>query len=952
MSDQRLFHAHFRAANRITSLFLAFVICLCALFSFSITASASEDADRKVVRVGFFAYDGYHMMDEDGNKSGYGYEFLQMASRYMNVTFEYVGYDKSWAEMQAMLFHGEIDLVTFARKSDWRENLFDYSKPIGTSRGILTIRSDNTSIIPSDYQSYDGMRVGFLTNLSRNEAFMELAEKKEFTYESVYFDSVTELSDALQNGSIDAIVSNSLRKLGDEKIIEEFDTGYFYTIVKKGNEDLLNDLNYAIDQLNTTEGDWKNELYYQCYGSTNNQKLNFTEREKELIQQYASGDKKLVMACSTDRDPYSYEENGELKGILPDLCQIIMESAGIPYDTIIPESREQYSQWQQDEVMDFIIDARVSEQFIEEHDYSASVPYITMKLARVTRRDFDGNIQKVAVARYQGLANIENQFIGDAEVITCDSREEALQAVLYGKADATYTYVYSAQKFVNTDERALLTYTVLEEPSFSYQFLFTGKVSHELSGIISKCIYALPEGEVNRIISEYTSYKAENMTFLTFTRLHPDMAALLIFLLICILITIAVLITMLHSRKQLLVFETRKAEEMNQLAKKAQSASESKSRFLSNMSHDIRTPMNAIIGFTQLAMDDGTDTEKVQGYLSKIMISSKHLLSIVNEVLEMSRIESGRFQLHEKPCYIPDVIEEAAVIIQEQTLERQQSFTVDISDIQDLHVICDPLRIREILINLLGNSVKYTPEGGSILLRVLQLPEASEGYGQYEIHIQDTGNGMKPEFLKKMFQPFEREQNSTVSGIQGTGLGLSITKHFIDLMGGTIEVHSEEGQGTEVIVQLQHKLASPDSVSQPSSSSLPLSDRLKGRRILLAEDNELNREILTVTLENQGFLMDTAEDGADAIDRLCSSPAGFYDVILMDIQMPMMNGYEATRKIRKLSNPELSQIPIIAVSANAFEEDKAASLEAGMNAHIGKPIKNEELLQALGSLLL
>lgn len=200
--------------------------CLCALFSYSITASANETADRKVVRVGFFAYDGYHMMDEDGNKSGYGYEFLQMASRYMNVTFEYVGYDKSWDEMQAMLLRGEIDLVTFAQKADWRENLFDYSKPIGTSSGILSIRSDNTSIIPGDYQSYDGIRVGMLTSFSRNETFMELAEKKEFTYEPVYFDSVTDLSDALQNGSVDAIISNSLRTLGDEKIIEEFDTGY------------------------------------------------------------------------------------------------------------------------------------------------------------------------------------------------------------------------------------------------------------------------------------------------------------------------------------------------------------------------------------------------------------------------------------------------------------------------------------------------------------------------------------------------------------------------------------------------------------------------------------------------------------------------------------------------------------------------------------------------------
>ena len=520
---------------------------------------------------------------------------------------------------------------------------------------------------------------------------------------------------------------------------------------------------------------------------------------------------------------------------------------------------------------------------------------------------------------------------------------------------------------------------------------------------------------------------------------------------------------------------------------KAEAAERAKTVFLSNMSHDIRTPMNAIIGFTTLAETNIDNKERVQEYLTKILSSSNHLLSLINDILDMSRIESGKLNIQEKECTISDIFRDMRNIIQTQMQSKQLNFFMDTMDVVDEHIYCDKLHLNQVLLNLLSNAIKFTPPGGSVSLMIKQKPSAPTGYGSYELRVKDTGIGMSEEFAQHIFEPFERERTSTVSGIQGTGLGMAITKSIIDTMGGTIELHTEKGKGTEFIINLDFRLQSdvpkpaeidelkelralvvddnfstcdsvtkmlmqigmrpewtlygkeavlrakqaveigdpfyayiidwalPDlsglevvrqvracvgdtvpiviltaydwaafeeearaagvtafcskplflselrdtlvaSIGKGTSEETPImpetAEELKGSRLLLVEDNELNREIAEELLSESGFVIETAEDGSIAVDMVKASQPGYYKLVLMDVQMPIMNGYEATRAIRALDDPKLSRIPIIAMTANAFDEDRREALENGMNAHVAKPIDVDKLIAAIHDVLM
>ncbi|MCH5347947.1 MAG: response regulator [Oscillospiraceae bacterium] len=381
----------------------------------------------------------------------------------------------------------------------------------------------------------------------------------------------------------------------------------------------------------------------------------------------------------------------------------------------------------------------------------------------------------------------------------------------------------------------------------------------------------------------------------------------------------------------------------------ANRASEAKSVFLSNMSHDIRTPMNAIVGFTSLALSHIDDIEKTEEYLKKIMVSGNHLLSLINDILDMSRIESGKMHIEEAPCSISEIVQGIQNILQEDINNKQQEFFVETEDITDDGIFCDKLRLNQVLINLLNNAVKYTNSGGRILFRITEEPGASKDRAIYEFLVKDTGIGMSEEFLQHIFEPFERERNSTISGIQGTGLGMAITKNIIDLMNGTIEVTSQQDVGTECKVRFVFRINSEKTVSEPEDTRSDHTSRTG--RILLAEDNELNQEIATAILEEAGFEIEVADNGQIAVEKLKNSEPGYYRIVLMDIQMPVMNGYEASKAIRSLDNKELASIPILAMTANAFEEDKQEALKSGMNGHIAKPIDVKVLFENLDKLL-
>ena len=373
-----------------------------------------------------------------------------------------------------------------------------------------------------------------------------------------------------------------------------------------------------------------------------------------------------------------------------------------------------------------------------------------------------------------------------------------------------------------------------------------------------------------------------------------------------------------------------------------------KREFLFNMSHDIRTPMNAIIGFTALAQTHIDDRGQVEDYLKKISVSSQHLLSLINDVLDMSRIESGKVTLEAKPVHLPELVHELRDIIQAVVSKKDLSLTLDTVGVENEDVIADPLRLEQILINVLANAVKFTPDGGQISLWIVQKDTAPAGYADFEFHIKDNGIGMSEEFQKHIFEQFARERTSTVSKIQGTGLGMAITKSLVDMMGGRITVKSEQGKGSEFTISLRFPIGEAKTEQTPPAAK---ASAFTGKKLLVVEDNELNLEIASTLLKEAGFEVDTAENGKIAVEKVEAASADRYDLILMDIQMPEIDGYEATRRIRALPDAKKAALPIVAMTANAFEDDRKNALHAGMNGHIAKPLDIQKLFQVLSELL-
>lgn len=939
----------------------ALLVFCCSLFILLTTiapAAGEPTHERRTVRVGVLAQDGLCLKDANGRLSGYTIDLWQMANRYMDVKVEYVGYGKNWNELLQMLEHGELDILTNAQKSPEREQIFAFTKPTGVTSGLLNVRADNTKFVAGDYATYNGMRIGTFRNDRSYEIFKKWAQEKGFTYQTIFYDTSSELYAALHKGEVEAIIANSFRKPDGERTLNMFYTNNIYGIVRKDDTQLLNEFNYAINQMNANEGDWVHRLIYKYVNQTSAVQTTFSQREQELIRQYQSGEKKLVVGVWTDRAPLSYVENGKLKGILPELFDKIMQKADIPYTIKLPKDKADYEKMCLDGSVDVIMDWRHDNiPLAEERDYALSKKYLDTRIVLLKRNTLKEQPHTFAVENTTRLSNVEDKLVDDANVFLTNNVDESVRAVAYGKADATYLYYYMALYYLNQGSYKNLVYEILDNPGPDVHIAFTTGVNHELSGIISKCISQISNEERTQIINKYTTFQPQNMDFVTYIAYNPQMTLLFFVFILAISLGFLLMYMRLHEKKRLLAQEQAYAVKQEQLAEAAQAANKSKTSFLFNMSHDIRTPMNAIIGFANLAQNAKCSTEQMHSYLSKILVASQHLLSLINDILEMSRIESGKITLEPAPTSWNEMLQELQTIMQEQIESKKQSFTISIAPLTHDYVMIDKLRMEQVLVNLVSNASKYTPERGSIRVELAQYPAAKPNQAVYKISVIDNGMGMSEDFVKKIFSPFERANNSTVSKIQGTGLGMSITKSIVDLANGTIDVKSKLGEGTEIIVAVTLCLCTDTETAARNAKQLAKQQAqaeqpdFKGKRLLVVEDNKLNREITVTILEQTGIITEQAEDGSVAVKMVQEAAPGYYDLILMDIQMPIMDGYEATKQIRALPDKRLAQLPIIAVSANAFEEDKKASLAAGMDGHIAKPINVPDLFALMQKLI-
>lgn len=702
----------------------------------------------------------------------------------------------------------------------------------------------------------------------------------------------------------------------------------------------------------------------------------------------------IVIGCPVGNCPLLFEDGDspQIKGITIDILDMISEATGLTFRyQALPSGSVTYDLLQQ---LDVDLLAGVEYNTINEQAAGIAMtePYLRAEKVFVCKKGVLFQPDKeMTIAVSSGSQTLEHTIkkqYPQFQVLFFDSTEAALSAVLSGEADAVLHNQYTVERIlckpVYEDLQIVAAATIGDSQCLAALVPIQDRknvISEDtalLLSILNKGIASLDQSKVSFLIIKETAENAYQFTVWDMIYRYRFAAIILVIalLLMIVLLRMNHLLRLKHAEQmaaqqranELAAVNARMKEQQLLLAdalKHAEEGNRAKTSFLFNMSHDIRTPINAILGFTDIARRNENDPKRLTDCLDKIQLSGRQLLQLINDILNMSKLENGTITLTEDYCNLEECIKTVQTILQAEIDQKQLTFQSDLTDVTDQWVYCDSIRINQVLFQILNNAVKFNKPGGSIFVTLHQTPCAIEEYAVYEIRIKDTGIGMAPEFLSRIFEPFEREHTSTISQTQGTGLGMSITKTLVDLMGGTIEVSSEPDKGTEFALRFTFKLAKQETSDDARHPDQNLSDNeraadeqaalsvmdFSGKRLLLVEDNELNMEIARELLWDAGFQVETAKNGQIAVDMIQSSAAGYYDAILMDIQMPVMDGYEASRRIRGLEDKALSHIPIIALTANAFDEDKKEALANGMNAHIAKPVDAEILYRTLASVL-
>ena len=648
------------------------------------------------------------------------------------------------------------------------------------------------------------------------------------------------------------------------------------------------------------------------------------------------------------------ETTGKLTGMLPEYVSYAKDCLGnqtLKFNIQDYDDYDEMLQALQNHEIDMIFYAGRNPDIAEKKGYALTNTAWTYNLMAVTdEKNFDeGNVYTVAVPKEKEALKQQLTFsYPQWNLVDYDSFEEAAEMITNEKADCFLMGASQAMVYDNNRDFKSVPLTKTMEACFAVK----GGEGTLLS-ILNKTLKGMPSGMLTSALAIYDS-TADKVTFLDFVKdnmlaffLATGFSALSIIVIILVLLRKA---RKAEAAAKLAANDTQKLNEKLEIAlKKAEDASLAKTSFLNNMSHDIRTPMNVILGYAQLMENElnGKDIPEVLEHLEKLQQSGNLLLSIINNVLDMARIESGRMEIDENYCRIEDVWKSLFAVFDEKARKKNISLHYTMN-VEHEHVLTDVTKVKEILVNILSNAIKYTPAGGSVMVYVDELPCDESGYMIVRIRISDTGIGMSQDYLTKIFEAFTREKNTTKSKIAGTGLGMSIVKNYVDLLGGTIDVESELGKGSTFTVTLKHRIADERYyVKKHIEESGTGNEILEGRNILLAEDNDLNAEIAEAILERAGLRIERVENGIQCVNRILKMPAGTYDMIFMDIQMPQMDGYKATQTIRNLPDKDKACIPIIAMTANAFAEDKKKTMEAGMNAHLSKPLNVPELMDTI-----
>lgn len=924
------------------------MLCLLLLLSAVLPVkAAAETAPVKVVRVGSFE-DTFNYCNEKGARKGYGYELLETLSGYTGWQFEYVTCD--WSDCFEKLENGEIDIMGgISYTEDRAEEMLFSDEPMGEEKYYLYADLSRADISASDFKTLDGKKIGVVMGTEPEVMLTEWEEKHGIKTQHVNISNNEDVKQKLANHEIDCFVSleeSYWAELGISTITRVGKSSIYY-VLNKDRPDLKEELDNAMHALDEEAPFYTADLCKKYFSL--DYKPILTGEEKAWLKEHGA----IRMGFLTsDRGVSTFDPaTGEFTGVITDYIQFAADCLGnqeLEFQLVGYDSKEAELDALKSGEIDMIFHFDQSPNLAEEYHFACTNTTWTSNLMVVTNQQLftENKVNRVAVPQNKiSLTRYLALYYPQWEIVDCDTQEDAIKLVKDGQADCFITGVSSEEKYSKNHG----FYSVLlPNPAKSCFAVNSGNRS--LLSILNKTIKAMPTNMLTGSLAMYKS-SSRKVTLSDFIKDNFFMV-----LLVSSIAVAAILLTILK-----LLRKARKAEaaarkaandtqELNaklQIAvEKAESANHAKSTFLFNMSHDIRTPMNAIIGYADLASRHLDDPAKLKNYMENIQVCGQNLLMLLNNVLDLARIENDKTEMEYSVSDIEKDFRNCVAMFRNQADSKGQTLTVT-TQLQYPYIYADIPHLTEICTNLVSNAVKYTGAGGTIRCNVTQKSGEKEGWCDTVITVADNGIGMSQEFQKHIFEPFERERTSTVSKVEGSGIGMGIVKKLVGLMGGTVEVESRIGVGSTFTVTIPCRIASEDETQAKRETNPSDQKCLCGTRILLTEDNDLNAEIAVELLQEEGCTVDRAKDGVECVDMLEKAAYGTYQLILMDIQMPVMNGYDAARKIRGLDDPQKANIPIIAMTANAFTEDRQVALDAGMNDHIAKPINMNVLVPTL-----
>ena len=924
------------------------MLCLLLLLSVVLPVkAAAETAPAKLIRVGSFE-DTFNYCNEKGARKGYGYELLETLSGYTGWQFEYVTCD--WSDCFEKLENGEIDIMGgISYTEDRAEEMLFSDEPMGEEKYYLYADLSRADISASDFKTLDGKKIGVVMGTEPEVMLTEWEEKHGIKTQHVNISNNEDVKQKLANHEIDCFVSleeSYWAELGISTITRVGKSSIYY-VLNKDCPDLKEELDNAMHALDEEAPFYTADLCKKYFSL--DYKPILTGEEKAWLKEHGA----IRMGFLTsDSGVSTYDPaTGEITGTITDYIQFAADCLGnqeLEFQLVGYDDKEAELNALKSGEIDMIFHFDQSPNLAEEYRLARTNTTWTANMMVVTNKQLfiENQVNRVAVPQNKiSLTRYIAFYYPQWEIVDCDTQEDAIKLVKDGQADCFVTGVSSEEKYSKNHG----FYSVpLPNPANSCFAVKSGNRS--LLSILNKTIKAMPANMLTSSLAMHKS-SARKVTLSDFIKDNFFMV-----LLVSSIAVAAVLLTILK-----LLQKARKAEaaakkaandtqELNaklQVAvEKAESANRAKSTFLFNMSHDIRTPMNAIIGYADLASRHSDDPAKLKNYMENIQVCGQNLLMLLNNVLDLARIENDKTEMEYSVSDVDKDFRNCIAMFRNQADSKGQTLTVT-THLLHPYVYVDIPHLTEVCTNLVSNAVKYTGAGGTIRCDVTQKPGKKEGWCNMVITVADNGIGMSQEFQKHIFEPFERERTSTVSKVEGSGIGMGIVKKLVGLMGGTVAVESKIGVGSKFTVTIPCRIASEDETQAKRETNPSDQKCLCGTRILLTEDNDLNAEIATELLQEEGCTVDRAKDGVECVDMLEKAANGTYQLILMDIQMPVMNGYDAARKIRRLDDPQKANIPIIAMTANAFTEDRQAALDAGMNDHIAKPINMNVLVPTL-----